>query len=46
VLDTKQDYQGRQASLYIGTNYKNIIPKNGTIKLKKYTVVLQNTFGI
>ena len=34
VSDTQKEYTGREAIIYSGTNYKNIIPKKGIIRLK------------
>jgi hypothetical protein len=34
MLDTQKGYKGREACLYGGTNYNNIMPKNGMIRLK------------
>jgi hypothetical protein len=34
MLDTQKGYKGREACLYGGMNYNNIMPKNGIIRLK------------
>jgi len=34
VSDTQKEYEGREAFLYSGMNFNNIIPKNRIIRVK------------
>jgi len=34
VWNTQKEYKGREASVYSGMNFNNIIPKNAIIKFK------------
>jgi hypothetical protein len=40
VWDTQKEYEGRESSLYGGINFKNIIPKNGIIRLKLIYIII------
>jgi len=40
---THKQYEGREASLYSGTNYNNVVPRKGMIRLTQYITKLQHS---